>query len=377
MMNDKIISGEYSLDIETLNSMRAKEWLERHSVDVSPHIWQDTTPIELERMLFNHGFISGRKYDFNYYIPRFDKLRTLGVPINQNEYPFPFHWGPCIAQEMAGLLNRLPREQSMRMMMLIQQRNPHKVLEELVGERNLPAFFKRVQEKYHLQSTTPSDFWKYYETGGKMDLENDFGALFKGKQVLDLGGGARSYQYVHTAADMARESLQENTDAQYKIQIEDINKCLSEGRSLPFQDRSYGAITLNFVVNFIDNTEGLYSECKRILIPNGVLLVVETPLKGEYAGKLFEKRGYDPKRTVDELKGLGFSVTRQQISGTIPDYLVGGDFKNIPFSSEAVVGSLGRLPALVSWDRSRGKATEEKRGKRKREREARKRSRKR
>lgn len=85
-------------------------------------------------------------------------------------------------------------------------------------------------------------------------------------KILDLGAGAYSYLPC-TAIDCSKKMLTFNDNATERI-VGDIEK------KLPFKDSSFDCVLAVFVLNYVNNLDGLFNEIKRILRGGGNFVVI-------------------------------------------------------------------------------------------------------
>ena len=131
-------------------------------------------------------------------------------------------------------------------------------------------------------------------------------------QNLDLGCG--SYSYLSSVGfDISERMLQLN-DGLVDRYVGDVEK------ELPFADGSFGSATLVFLLNYVNNYDGLLKEVSRVLKKNGKLVVVQSKEKVnswqrqqainnfgfKKWGKLLAEVGF--KVNFYEKEGLGFFI---------------------------------------------------------------------
>jgi SAM-dependent methyltransferase len=117
---------------------------------------------------------------------------------------------------------------------------------------------------------------------------------------LDLGAGSFSYVKNSTAVDFSEEMLHLN-DAPQKVKSN-----LEE--PLPFDNQRFDSVTMPFLINYIQNTDKLIKEAKRVLKPGGILAIIQSANTPSHLHKIHYKNKYGESEIKMLLKQNGFSV---------------------------------------------------------------------
>lgn len=94
-------------------------------------------------------------------------------------------------------------------------------------------------------------------------------------RILDFGAGSFCYVKGSVACDLSFLMLRRNK-AKLKVLYHFHDK------QLPFRDKSFDAVLLVFVVDYIDNLNLLFKEAKRVLKKGGKVVVVQSRTQGIY-----------------------------------------------------------------------------------------------
>ena len=112
-----------------------------------------------------------------------------------------------------------------------------------------------------------------------------------------------------------------------------IKLTVGDAQSLPFEDRSYDAITISFGIRNIPDVQKCLNECYRVLKPGGRLIVLEFALPSSKlvrAGHLFYLRKVLPKIG----KALsGNDVAYTYLNETIEEFPYGEGFTALMYNS--------------------------------------------
>lgn len=158
--------------------------------------------------------------------------------------------------------------------------------------------------------------------------------LVKGKVVLDIASGSGyGTKFVSKTAkkvygvDISKESI-EYSKAYFNA--ENIEYLVGDGKNIPIEDNKVDAIVSFETVEHIENYEKFLEECKRVLKPDG-LLILSTPNDLEFAeGNHFHLHEF----TFKELKQLTekyFKNNKSYFQGT---WIYTALFDRISISSE-------------------------------------------
>jgi len=180
---------------------------------------------------------------------------------------------------------------------------PH-FLSLLYSGKKPPAFWEYFRSKYSLPlRVSPDVFWDYFDEfqPRRMEISGWLELNAKGK-TLDIGSGSHSYVPVHTACDISGKALAKNKFARHKKRVN------PNAERLPFASSSFDTIMLNSVLAYVSNWRQLFSEYRRILRQNGVLLITNAPINGYHPAKYFEVNEVDANRLMRILSSYGFAV---------------------------------------------------------------------
>ncbi len=130
-------------------------------------------------------------------------------------------------------------------------------------------------------------------------ISQELSAFNKGRN-LDIGCGAFSY-VKSVGFDVAEKMLQFNSQCDEKV-VGDLNSQLS------FGDSSFDSVTAVFVLNYVENLDGLLSEVQRVLRVGGKFMAVL------YSGQVNDWQRQKEVRHLmlsewrEVLEGSGFKV---------------------------------------------------------------------
>jgi SAM-dependent methyltransferase len=132
---------------------------------------------------------------------------------------------------------------------------------------------------------------------------------------LNLALGSGSYPYVKESflLDYSGKMLEKVTVKYKKKVIHDIQQI-----PWPFKDSSFDTITAVFVVNYLKNHKAVFKEAKRVLKPNGKIIIVQSAKSlGEFYQQA-EARQYQTKDIIKALNQNRFktSVEEKKIRNT-------------------------------------------------------------
>ncbi|MEK6899627.1 MAG: class I SAM-dependent methyltransferase [Nanoarchaeota archaeon] len=131
--------------------------------------------------------------------------------------------------------------------------------------------------------------------------------FLKGSKNIDLGCGAYSY-LPSTGFDLSERMLLLNENCTEKISG-DLEK------PLPFTDASFDSATIVFVLNYVVDHSQLLNEARRVLKPDGSLVMVlsASPVNGWQRQK--EVNAFTSERWISVLKKTGFMVSFKEKEG--------------------------------------------------------------
>ncbi len=187
-------------------------------------------------------------------------------------------------------------------------------LKLLYHGKNPHSFWIYFRKKYHLPLRPAANaFWDNFEEfqPRRMEIAGWLGKHAKGK-LLDIGAGEYSYIPVDVALDASSAALRKNKNAKIKIAF-DLNK----KSRLPFASNSFGTVMLNSILAYSAKPQALLGECKRILKPNGLLLITNALVNDYHPAKYFERNKISKRNLAILLKGVGFEYGDDSIRGII------------------------------------------------------------
>jgi len=188
--------------------------------------------------------------------------------------------------------------------------------------------FKRIAEQYHRDSDYikmyrdyakvskyvwedtkrkdyQADLW-YYLNCNEICLEM-LGDSCKGKKVLSVGGGF----WVEKVFLEAIKAQIIRTDI-----IEDEGVLPADAADLPFEDKSFDVVICRELIEHVSDEQKVYSEIKRVLKPEGYLLITTPNAYSIAIDGTFHVRGYTPIAFLKELKEQGFEIVKKR--GNVP-----------------------------------------------------------
>ncbi len=130
------------------------------------------------------------------------------------------------------------------------------------------------------------------------------------KKVLDLASGSWHYIPTHTAVDSSREMLYRNPAINRLLFNLDW---LAEGHSLPLPDK-FDAVLFCLGYNYVRNPLVVFRESKRLLLPDGKIIVAGGVSSG---CDKFELRRFKPEVIKAELESLGLEVVIHNVVDTL------------------------------------------------------------
>lgn len=177
--------------------------------------------------------------------------------------------------------------------------------------RQLYATHASFEEDYWLDKTHKSyeaDLW-YNRNRNKISLEM-LGDICEGKKVLAIG--ARHWiEGELLSAIKCKELIR--TDL-----IPDIENGVIEAdvNALPFEDASFDVVIIREVIEHVTDEQVAYAEVKRVLNPQGYMLI-STPNSFLFLPDgIFHVRAYTPNSFINELEKQGFEIIKKR--GNVP-----------------------------------------------------------
>lgn len=127
--------------------------------------------------------------------------------------------------------------------------------------------------------------------------------IVRGKKVLDLGCGLAygTAQMAQQAAEITAVDYDAKTISENQLHYKNISNLRFIQASLPplpFPDNSFEVVTMFQFIEHIRDRKKLVEECKRVLIPNGILIVTTPNALKSFARNPFHIHEY----TFDEMK---------------------------------------------------------------------------
>lgn len=155
-------------------------------------------------------------------------------------------------------------------------------------------------------------------------------------KVLDVGCGIGDFLKYYKSAvgvDINPENVKSCQEQGFNVELMKQDK-------LPFETNSFDSIVMDNVLEHIADPEEILMEIKRVLQPNGVLLIGVPGLKG-YASDPDHKVFYSKKSLLKTLVTYGFKNTKligmpfsfEPLSKWIRQYCIYGVFQNIGVKS--------------------------------------------
>lgn len=143
--------------------------------------------------------------------------------------------------------------------------------------------------------------WKHKISKEKRDLiTRELGFLI-GRKNLDLGCGTHSYILSAVGVDISEKMLLFNDNCQGKV-VGNLEETLS------FKKNSFDSVTAIFVLNYVQNYIGLLKEITRVLILEGVLVMVLSAAEINEWQKQKEVNSFTSKQWISVLEKTGFTV---------------------------------------------------------------------
>ena len=150
-----------------------------------------------------------------------------------------------------------------------------------------------------------------------------------GKRVLDIGCGTGAHAAIlarHFGCAPAGVDASDGMLAQARAKLPDADLRLGTAERLPFEDESFDAALMVFVVHHVDRPRA-FAEARRVLVPRGRMLVVTSnpdALPGFWMASLFPsyvavERARFPafEALVEDLRSAGFRDVRR-IDHSVP-----------------------------------------------------------
>lgn len=116
----------------------------------------------------------------------------------------------------------------------------------------------------------------------------------------------------------AKNNLKKHNNIQFKY---------ADITNLPFKDNTFDKVIAANVIHLLDNPENALLELKRVVKPNGIIIIptyiAEETTLSIFATKIFNKMGANFKNTFNEetykkfIKNMGLKAEYYTISGTI------------------------------------------------------------
>ncbi len=148
-----------------------------------------------------------------------------------------------------------------------------------------------------------------------------FGALAPGARVLDAGCGsglfALAAAHAHpearvTGVDLSAGAVAAASEAARAMGLKNTDFRAADIDALPFEDGTFARVIVGFALNLFPDKGRAFAECKRVLVPGGLLVVPETfragdvhggpgPADTEYVLKLARVTGFREVIRVDIL----------------------------------------------------------------------------
>jgi SAM-dependent methyltransferase len=201
----------------------------------------------------------------------------------------------------------------------------------MVSERELARQreYQRIVDTFHKDhdyrkmyrdyAIVSKDFWedkdrKDYQADLWYNLNcNDIcleilGDVCKDKTVLSVGGGIwleKIFLDSITARQIIRTDL-----------IEDDGILPADAADLPFEDNLFDVVICRELIEHVPDEQKVFSEIKRVLVPDGYLLLTTPNAFSIAIDGTFHVRGYTPLSLLAELRQQGFEVIRKR--GNMP-----------------------------------------------------------
>jgi len=152
-----------------------------------------------------------------------------------------------------------------------------------------------------------SDLW-YNLNCNEICLEM-LGDLCEGKRVLTVGGGlwveAEMLSHIKNAWEIIRTDI-----------IPDEGILEMDAANLSFPDNSFDVVICRELIEHVPDEQVVFNEIKRVLRPQGYLLLTTPNAFSLAIDGTFHVRGYTPCSLLAEMKHQGFNVVKKR--GNLP-----------------------------------------------------------
>jgi len=175
--------------------------------------------------------------------------------------------------------------------------------------------YAKASVKSWANTTRPSyqtDLW-YCHNRNRICLEM-LGDLCEGKDVLSVG----SREWVE---DELLESINGRIVRTDLIAQPEKKIIGADVANLPFKEQTFDVVICREVIEHVPDADATFQEIRRVLKPEGYLLITTPNGLGGYIDGVIHVRGYAPPSFLDELELQGFDVIKKR--GDIP-YILNG-----------------------------------------------------
>ena len=152
-----------------------------------------------------------------------------------------------------------------------------------------------------------SDLW-YFLNCNDICLEM-LGGLTEGKRILTVGGGfwveGDMLNHIKDASEIIRTDI-----------IPDEGILEMDAADLQYPDARFDIVICRELIEHVPDEQKVFTEIKRVLSPQGYLLITTPNVFSIAIDGTFHVRGYTPSSFLAELKHQGFSVVKKR--GDLP-----------------------------------------------------------
>ncbi len=152
----------------------------------------------------------------------------------------------------------------------------------------------------------PSDLW-YNLNCNEICLEL-LGKLCEGKKVLSVGGGfwvEKAFLDAITAQQIVRTDI-----------VLEEGVLEEDAANLSFENGSFDVVICRELIEHVPDEQKVYDEIKRVLRPQGYLLITTPNAYSVQIDGTFHVRGYTPTSFLTELRRQGFTIIKKR--GNVP-----------------------------------------------------------